>query len=280
MGLYLRFGYPADKMNKPEGAKQHKTEKNQREWYKVWFDSPYYHILYKYRDEAEAEGFIDQLLKVLDPAPGARILDLACGRGRYSRHLAKKGFEEVIGLDLSKNSIEYARQFESDNLSFFTHDMRLPFRINYFDYVFNFFTSFGYFNSEKEDLKTLRNVALGLKQGGIFVLDFFNSQYVIDHLTGRETKVIDGIHFDIDKQIEGDRVIKTIDIEDEGGLHFFRERVRLYLLEDFHRLFEKTGMRILWTYGDYQLHPFDEADSPRLILVAQRKDCPPSLSSP
>jgi cyclopropane fatty-acyl-phospholipid synthase-like methyltransferase len=60
----------------------------QAEWYKDWFDSPYYHILYKYRDDSEANGFIDHLLEALNPRPGARILDLACGRGRYSRHIA------------------------------------------------------------------------------------------------------------------------------------------------------------------------------------------------
>lgn len=258
-------------MNKPNEAKKNRTEKKAREWYVEWFDSPYYHILYKHRDKAEAKDFIDHLLEILNPPPGARILDLACGKGRYSRYLAEKGFKEVVGLDLSPKSIECARQFESDNLSFFTHDMRLPFRINYFDYVFNIFTSFGYFNSEKEDLKTLRNVALGMKPGGTFVLDFFNSQYVIDHLTGRETKVIDGIQFDIEKRIEGDRVIKTIDIENEGRRHFFREQVRLYLLEDFQRLFEKAGLRILRTYGDYQLDPFDQKESPRLIMVAIKR---------
>lgn len=252
---------PMKQVNQPENQPE-------RAWYEEWFDSPYYHRLYQYRDEAEAKRFIDQLLNQLQPPPRARILDLACGRGRFSRYLAAKGFE-VTGLDLSQRSIEYARQFESERLSFYTHDMRLPFRTNYFDYVFNFFTSFGYFNSERDDLKTLRNIALGLKKDGVFVLDFFNTQYVIDHLTGAEVKQVDGISFAIQKQIQGQRVVKTINFEDEGRPYFFRESVRLFRLEDFKRLFRQAGLKITIVYGDYQLHSYDEQKSPRLILVAQ-----------
>ncbi|MCB9050291.1 MAG: methyltransferase domain-containing protein [Lewinellaceae bacterium] len=238
------------------------------EWFENWFDSPYYHILYKNRDESEAEGFIDNLLDTLSPRAGARVLDLACGRGRYSRHLAGKGFE-VTGIDLSVQSINFARQFEKDNLSFFTHDMRLPFRSNYFDFIFNFFTSFGYFQEEKDDIKTLRNVAIGLRPGGIFVLDFFNSAYVASRLTGSEEKEVDGIRFKMHKRVEGQHVIKTIDFRDKGKDWHFEERVRLFTPEDFDRLFEAAGLRILKTYGDYQLQPFNREESPRLILSAQ-----------
>ena len=241
------------------------SEKVAREWYREWFDTPYYHILYQNRDEEEAENFIDRLLETLQPPPGASVLDLACGRGRYSRYLAKKGFD-VVGLDLSENSIRYARQFERENLSFFRHDMRRPFRTNYFDYIFNFFTSFGYFESEKDDLSTLKNVAAGLKPGGVFVLDFLNSRYVVSRLQGKETKVIDGIRFDIEKFVENRYVFKTVNLEDNGKAYLFCERVRLFVYEDFQRLFQQAGLKITGTYGDYQLRPFDPENSPRLIV--------------
>lgn len=238
-------------------------------WYESWFDSPYYYILYSNRNEDEARAFIDTLLRHLEPPLSSSILDLACGKGRYSRYLAEKGFANVVGLDLSQKSIRYARQYETANLSFFTHDMRLPYRTNYFDYIFSFFTSFGYFEQEKDDLRTLKAIANGLAQQGTFVLDFFNAQYIIDRLTGKEEKVIDGIHFHIYKQIEGDRVTKHIDFEHAGNTYQFEERVRLYFPEDFDRLFAKAGLRIIERFGDYQLNPFDLKNSPRLILVAQ-----------
>lgn len=239
-------------------------------WYASWFDSPYYHILYSHRDENEARTFIDTLLQHLNPDLSSSVLDLACGKGRYSRYLAEKGFTNVVGLDLSEKSIRYARQYETDTLSFYTHDMRLPYRTNYFDYIFNFFTSFGYFDQEKDDLRTLKAVARGLRPAGTFVLDFFNAQYVIDRLTGREEKTISGIEFRICKQIKGNQVTKSIDFEHAGTNYHFEERVRLYFPEDFDRLFAQAGLQITKRFGDYQLRPFALKNSPRLILVAQR----------
>lgn len=250
-------------MNKPKKGTAVK-------WYIEWFDSPYYHLLYHNRDENEARCFIDELLLELNPKPGARILDLACGKGRYSRYLAEKGYA-VTGIDLSANSIKFARQFETENLSFFIHDMRLPFRSNYFDFIFNFFTSFGYFDSEREELKTLQNVHRGLRPDGIFVLDFFNSQYVIDHLQESESKDIAGIGFDLQKSIEGRHVIKTINFTHNSKKYYFRERVRLFLLADFERLFATAGLKLIRTYGNYRLQEFDPQKSPRLILVAQKR---------
>ena len=237
------------------------------EWFADWFDSPYYHILYKERNESEAEGFIDHLLETLDPPSGSSMLDLACGKGRYSRHLAGKGFQ-VTGLDLSRKSIDFARQFEHQGLAFHTHDMRQPFREEAFDYVFNFFTSFGYFENESEDLQTLKNVAHSLKPDGVFVLDFFNANYVRQRLSGHEHRSIEGITFDLHKKLEGKHVVKTIQFADGQKHYFFEERVRLFELTDFERLFKAAGLKLVRTYGDYQLQPFNWIDSPRLILVA------------
>lgn len=241
----------------------------QEAWYKDWFNSPYYDILYKHRDEQEAQRFIDRLLVWLQPAPGARMLDLACGKGRFAVYLARKGFD-VTGLDLSENSITFARQSESPNLSFFTHDMRLPFRINYFDHTFSFFTSFGYFEHEKDDLRTLKSIRAGLRKGGTFVLDFFNSAYVTRYLLGEERKEIGGMTFHIHKWVDKQRVNKQISFEAEGRQWQYQESVRLFTLDDFERLFARSGLEIAETFGDYTLQPFRPADSPRLIIVARK----------
>lgn len=240
----------------------------QAEWFEEWFDSPYYHILYRDRDESEAEGFIDHLLQILAPPDGAKILDLACGKGRYSLHLAKKGFE-VVGLDLSAQSIAQAKRLERDNLRFLVHDMRQPLPVQGFDYIFNFFTSFGYFDTEAEDLQTLKNVQDALKTGGLLVLDFFNAHYVRNRLTGWEQKTIDGVKFDLHKRIEGKHVVKAIHFQNGDQRLFYEERVRLFTLEDFQRLLGAAGLKLKKAYGDYQLQPFDKRESPRLILIAE-----------
>src|SRR4051794_38221332 len=120
-----------------------------REWYVDWFNSPYYHKLYFEHDEKEARQFINRIILYLKPEPGNRMLDVACGRGRHSKCLAAQGFD-VTGIDISPDSIQYAKQFENAHLLFYLHDMRLPAWINYFVFAFNLFPSFGYFLPRRE----------------------------------------------------------------------------------------------------------------------------------
>ncbi|MBC8032507.1 MAG: methyltransferase domain-containing protein, partial [Chitinophagaceae bacterium] len=150
-------------------------------WFREWFSSPYYHLLYFNRNENEASSFINTLVNHLSPPPSSIILDVACGKGRHSRLLADKGFD-VTGIDLSFTNINEALPYETDHLRFYQHDMRLPFSVNYFDYAFNFFTSFGYFNTEREHYNAVRTIAGALKPGGVLVLDYFNVHYAEDHL--------------------------------------------------------------------------------------------------
>jgi 2-polyprenyl-3-methyl-5-hydroxy-6-metoxy-1,4-benzoquinol methylase len=161
-------------------------------WYKEWFNSPYYHKLYFERGEKEAAAFIDNLLNYLHPPPGSQMLDAACGRGRHARILASKGFS-VTGIDLAPDSIAYAKQYENDHLQFYQHDMRLPFHINYYHYAFNFFTSFGYFYTEREHYNAIRTISNALKPNGIFMLDYLNTHYAEDHLVHKLEKKIDDV---------------------------------------------------------------------------------------
>ena len=154
---------------------------SEQAWYKDWFNSPFYHKLYFERDDKEAEAFISRLIDHLKPATGSYMLDVACGRGRHSRILAGKGFR-VTGIDISFDSIAFAKKNENENLEFYQHDMRLPFRVNYFDHAFNFFTSFGYFKTRREHDDAIRTIANGLKPNGIFVIDYLNVHYSEDHL--------------------------------------------------------------------------------------------------
>jgi SAM-dependent methyltransferase len=246
-----------------------KKTRNKREWFANWFDSPYYHILYQNHNEQEAQNFLDNLLAHLNPQIGvSRILDLACGKGRHSRYMAAKNFD-VTGLDLSENSIRFAQTFESERLSFFQHDMRKAFRINYFDFIFNIFTSFGYFEKEVENLETLKSVTLGLKPDGVFILDYFNAAWVRATIQPNYVQTAGGIDFHIQKRIENGHIFKKIAFHTEGGDSLqFEEKVRLFSLSEFESLFEAAGLHIVAKFGDYQLNPFDETRSKRLILKA------------
>lgn len=238
-------------------------------WFESWFDSPYYHLLYQHRDKDEAKVFINNLLAYLKLPAHAFLLDLACGKGRHSIHFAQKGFV-VTGLDLSQQSIHYAQQFENESLSFFTHDMRMPFRINYFDAVMNLFTSFGYFENEKDNLKTVRSAAASLKTGGVLIIDFMNSKKVISEMIAEENKEVCDICFHIRKKISHGFLIKEINFTNNGEEFSFNEKVKTLTLADFKNYFRQSGLQLTATFGNYMLQPFDENNSERLIIIATK----------
>lgn len=240
-----------------------------KDWFELWFDSPYYDILYKDRDSEEAKHFIDNLLTHLAPGQDSTMLDLACGAGRHSIYLASKGYE-VTGVDLSEKNIQLARPFESEKLSFFKHDIRNYFRVHYFNYIFNFFTSFGYFNHERDNIKTLRAANWGLKDNGILVIDFLNTHVVANNLVPEEHKEIDGVHFAITKSLVNGYIEKRIDITDGDKQLSFKERVQALTLEDMQRYLDATGFELKETFGNYELGAYEPKISPRLILVAEK----------
>jgi len=241
-------------------------------WFKNWFDSSFYHQLYSNRDENEAAGFIDELICELNPKPGSAMLDLGCGSGRHSKILAGKGFD-VTGFDLAGSSIATAKRFEKSNLNFYRHDMREPFGRNLYDYVFNFFTSFGYFKCDEDNHKVIRNIQQSLKPGGVLMMDYLNVQYSDKHMMAEETKEIDGVIYHIHRWTDEDYFYKKICIEsgaDEPIVH--TEQVARLGLSDFYELFVQHGMMIEQIYGDYRLGAYDREKSPRLIMLVKRME--------
>jgi SAM-dependent methyltransferase len=241
-----------------------------QEWYKDWFNSPYYHKLYFQRDEQEAEKFISRLIDYLKPAPGSRMLDIACGRGRHARFLASKGFD-VTGIDISFESIAYAKQFEEDNLHFFQHDMRLPSWVHYFDYAFNFFTSFGYFPTRREHDDAIRTIAQSLKPAGVLLFDYLNVHYVEEHMVYNETRKIDGTEYEIHRWHDEDFFYKRIIVQNASFDKPFEhtERVAKFSLGDFTDMLSFQKMQVKEVFGDYELNSYDVRKTPRLILVAR-----------
>ena len=240
-------------------------------WYKNWFNSPFYHKLYFDRDEQEADAFIKKLIAHLKPSPGSRMLDVACGKGRHSKTLASLGFH-VTGIDISPDSIAYAKQFEKDNLDFFVHDMRLPSWGNYFDYAFNFFTSFGYFNTRREHDDAIRTIAKSLKPGGMFVMDYLNVHYAEDHLVHKEVKQIGDSRYDIHRWDDETHFYKKITVTDPSLSKPFEniEKVAKISSGDFTEMLSFQGLQVKEVFGDYQFNKYDLSTTPRLILIARK----------
>ncbi len=238
------------------------------DWFEGWFDSKYYHILYKNRDHQEAQLFIDKLYHLLELQPENKVLDLACGKGRHAIYLNKKDVD-VVGADLSAQSILHAQQYENDKLKFVVHDMREVLYEQHFDFVFNLFTSFGYFEDEKEQVKTINAIHDTLKPKGILVLDFMNVHKTIKRLVPSETKEIEGITFHLNRKVENGFIVKTISFEDQGQAYRFEERVKVITEQDFRAYVQSWD--VLNVFGDYHLGAFEPETSDRFILVAQKK---------
>jgi SAM-dependent methyltransferase len=247
---------------KPSTENQQKSPEN---WFTSWFDTPYYHILYKERNYREAQIFMDNLTHYLNLPEKAKVLDLACGKGRHSIYLNQLGFD-VLGADLSENSITEASKNTNETLHFKVHDMREPFEEKY-DAIFNLFTSFGYFENDEDNLTTLKAIKDSLSEYGFAVIDFMNVPQVLETLVPEETKTVEEIDFHIKRYLKDGHIYKEIDFEDKGQKFHFTEKVKALTLPDFEQLMEEAGIYLLDIFGDYKLKKFHKTESERLIMI-------------
>ena len=215
-----------------------------------WFNSDYYHILYKNRDKKEAEFFINNLIKKLKIKKKSKILDLACGVGRHSFYLNKKGMN-VIGIDNSEKNIKKAKKFENKFLKFKKKEMTEDYGQE-FDFIFNLFTSFGYIN-EKHNLNTFKSINNSLINHGILVIDYLNVFKLKEELVEKETKKIGNIIFNIKRSFKDNFIVKKIKIKDNNEIFYFEERVMELTKNDFQDYLKKFNFEILDVYGNYNL---------------------------
>jgi SAM-dependent methyltransferase len=253
-------------------------------WYKSWFNTQDYLDLYKHRDEEDAKRIVTLLFKNIKLNKGSDVLDLACGNGRHSVLFVKRGYN-VTGIDLSEFLIKQAKEKLKkeyrkylSNLRFEIRDMRNINHEKEFDLVVNIFTSFGYFESDKDNEKVIHSVSRSLKPGGYFLLDFINNYYLVNKI----------VHYDI-KRERGKIIIQVREISNgfvqKDILIFrndsargkypifnrFREKIRLYSIKDFESMFSKHKLKILEKFGNYSGSHYNINKSERLIILAQKK---------
>lgn len=252
------------------------------EWFRPWFNTEAYHILYGHRSEREAQHLVSQLCASGWLGKEGKLLDAGCGSGRHSRSFAELGWD-VIGIDLSEKSIQTARSIRSDEsldlAKFEVEDLRnVHVRKEWegsFDVVANFFTSVGYFETEEEHRSVFRGFAHALKPGGRLFIDFLNAPQVIANLSENETIEKEGMSFIIHRRFHQGWIEKSIQFELDGERHHHVERVRALTLNDFSVALEDVGLEILNLFGDNNLGPWHEA-SPRMMILAQK----PNLVKP
>lgn len=239
-------------------------------WFRDWFGREYL-VLYPHRDRAEARQAVELLHAATGRESGARVLDLACGAGRHVVELRRMGYR-ATGLDLSMPMLVAARR-STDGAALARGDMRhLPFRARAFDIVTSYFTSFGYFDDERDDLRVLREVRRILSRGGWFLLDFMNADHVVANLRRRDRQTVSGADVVQERRLaEGGRIVEkriSIGAVDSATRREFVERVRLYRPEELGRMLETTGFAPGPRFGGYDRSAFSRL-SPRCIVMAE-----------
>lgn len=249
---------------------QHEEQKDPS-WYEAWFDRDEYEVVYGHRDEKEAARLIRVIETTLALGPGARILDIGCGRGRHAIQLAERGYD-VTGLDLSPRSIadavDRARQVGA-SVDFRVGDMREPVADAAFDVVVNLFTAFGYFEDEPEHETALAAMSHSLEVGGWLVQDFLNADRVKRCFVPSDTRTVDDVTITQERSIVDGRIVKTIEIRRPDDVRSFRESVRLLDVGDFDRMYRRSGLIMEGVFGDYNGGPFTP-ESPRLLMFARK----------
>ncbi|MDJ0974248.1 MAG: methyltransferase domain-containing protein [Planctomycetota bacterium] len=249
-------------------------------WWISAFDERYLKV-YAHRDEAEADRRGVHIMELLGLGADARVLDVACGEGRYARALGRLGLR-MTGVDISRDLLLEAKE-RSPMLpgapQYVLRDMRkLPF-YRQFEGAISMFTSFGYFDADAEDLATFKGVARALVPGGRFVLDFMNEAKVRSALVEEESREMGSMRIDIRRWIDedassGPRVEKRLQgISSHTGLTELEvyESVRLYTPDEVDQLLEQAGLTPVGErLGDVDGSPFD-AMADRLVRVAELK---------
>lgn len=245
-------------------------------WFKKWFSDKHYLDLYQHRDEEDARWIINLLQRSIPVNTKSKVLDIACGSGRHSIELARRGFE-VTGFDLSEFLIKEAGKNLKDSpernlkVKFLIKDMR---NFNFhgsFDIAVNIFTSFGYFERDSENIKVIKNVSDSLKKNGYFIFDFLNKYYLEKNLVPYsynrhgKTTVIQK------RRIENGFVRKSIIIKESKKENRFEEVLKLYSLGEFEKMFLQNKLIIQKTFGDYFGNKFIKSKSNRLIIIARKK---------
>jgi SAM-dependent methyltransferase len=236
-------------------------------WYKRWFGEEYLE-LYSHRDAEEALRHVDFVERVFPGRRPGAVLDLACGAGRHTEALRRRGYR-TLGLDLSITLLT-----QPPKLPRVAGDIgTLPFRDATFDWVLNFFTSFGYFEGERENFEVLEEIRRVLAPGGRFLIDLFNRERVIAELVPEETRTIGDREVQIERWFdnETERVNKRMRIHRNGDEpKTYLESVRAYRPEEVTIGLRWAGLEASELFGDFEGEAFDRDRSPRLIIVGRK----------
>ena len=239
-------------------------------WYEHAFED-LYPVLYANRSIEAAKPEVQFAVDALRLTEDHEILDLCCGTGRHMFHLLKY-VRRVTGLDYSDTLLREARKTLGGQARLVRADMRFVPMAEAFDAVCNFFTSFGYFAQEEDNLAAIQHFADALRPSGSFFIDFINRDYICQYLVPHSERSAG--EYDVQDErwidVKAERLNKRTTVIQEGRvIEVFTESVRLYTPQHFVEMLERAGLRPERIYGDYSGAPLDP-DLPRMIFTGSK----------
>jgi SAM-dependent methyltransferase len=215
----------------------------------------------------------EPLAKLLHLKPGARVLDLCCGPGRFSVELARRGFK-VTGVDRTALYLAEARRRakrEKLDVEFVRSDMRRFVRSRAFDGCINMFTSFGYFNDPADDLKVCRQVLQSLLPGGRFLIQAAGKEWLARHFQPSDWREMAGTFVLEERKVapgwtglENRWVLIR-----KGKVREFRFFLRVYSGVELRDLLLRAGFARADIFGGLNAETYDH-NARWLVAVAQK----------
>ncbi|MGE4158604.1 MAG: class I SAM-dependent methyltransferase [Planctomycetota bacterium] len=233
---------------------------NPTPWYVEAFGEDYLQR-YVHRDEAGARREAEALLNLVKLRPLARVVDACCGAGRHLKSLQARGVK-AAGFDLSLPLLaEARRQGVRDVVR--ADVRRWPWRAGSVDLVYAMFTSWGYFDTDKENALPVREAARILRPGGFLLLDVIDHDWLKARFVSESRRRVPGGVLHEVRQLARGRVTKKVEFATGGGILRRFESVRLYSRDEWGRFFREAGLKVEWP----QLQALGEG---RLIALGRK----------
>lgn len=237
-------------------------------WWQEVFDQKYIDTYEDIITLSQTEKEVDFLVRLFRRYEVQSVVDVACGYGRHSIPLARRGFS-ITGIDQSEYFIAKAKSGAS-GATFIRDDIRYFRLAEKFDAAINMFTSFGYFHDDEENQKALDNIGRSLKSGGVFVLDNINPNVLVRRVAEGNRKkrntLSNGIILTTEEHIHG----KTWVIKRSWDSQSYVAYIRLFVVDEIKEMLERAGFKIHETFGSFDGDSFDAERSLRCIIVSKK----------
>jgi SAM-dependent methyltransferase len=244
-------------------------------WYEDFFDDIYVDYL---AERVDLEKVCDYLLNQFEVKPGSLIFEQCCGTADISRALAQREYQ-IMGVDLSAHCIQRANQLAESISSPYRYQQAdaLEFIANpLVDAAFNWYTSFGYTDSDTVNSQMIKNAYASLKEGGIYVLDYTNPAFILQNFKP---------YLEIELKDKLGKITKEVEIDMTRGMfvtywHYdfpeFKEskitkfgESKIYFPSRLKEMFLEAGFTDIRLHGNLEAEPVTK-DSPRSIIVGRK----------